>query len=110
SEACTRALVQTGETLVDLRSSSYAALGPLPSPGPAQELAVVAVVARADDGTTRALNHFNKRGKGLFVRDLVSAGPVPDTLDTLCRHAEGLGWELRRTGESTLELVVPQDC
>lgn len=109
SGSCTRALAETGETLVDLRSSSYAALGPLPSPDSAQECAAVVVVARADDGTTRALNHCNKRGKGLFVRDLVSAGPAPETLDALCRHADGLGWELRRTGETTLELVVPQD-
>lgn len=109
AHACTEALARTGETLVDFRSASYAALGPLPTASPAQEVATVTVVARDADGTTRALNHFNKRGKGLFVRDLVSAGPVPATLDDLCARAAGLGWELRRTGEDALELVVPQD-
>ncbi len=109
AHACTEALARTGETLVDFRSASYAALGPLPTASPAQEVATVFVVARDADGTTRALNHFNKRGKGLFVRDLVSAGPVPATLDDLCARAAGLGWELRRTGTDALELVVPQD-
>jgi uncharacterized protein len=109
AQPCTQALADTGETLVDLRSASYAALGPLPDSGPGREVATVAVVARDDDGTTRALNHFNKRGKGLFVRDLVMAGAIPLTLDALCAHATELGWPLRRTGETQLELVVPQD-
>lgn len=105
----TEALADTGETLVDLRSASYAALGPLPAPAPGREVASVSVVARDADGTTRALNHFNKRGKGLFVRDLVTAGPVPPTIDALCTHARDIGWELRRTGDTALELVVPHD-
>ncbi|RZT59224.1 hypothetical protein EV140_1827 [Microcella alkaliphila] len=109
AHACTEALARTGETLVDLRSASYAALGPLPNASPVQEVATVSVVARDADGTTRALNHFNKRGKGLFVRDLVSAGHLPATLDDLCARAAGLGWELRRAGKDSLELVVPQD-
>jgi cytoplasmic iron level regulating protein YaaA (DUF328/UPF0246 family) len=95
--------------IIDLRSESYAALGPLPARADAMFVRVVAI---ADDGAARALNHFNKKGKGEFLRDVLAAGPMPTTIDELCRVSTALGWPLRRR-ESTgarqhgeLELVV----
>lgn len=97
--------------LIDLRSESYVALGPLPE---RPDALFVRVVAVGDDGVARALNHFNKKGKGQFVRALLDAGPLPETVDGLCARATALGWPLRRvqTGEGPsqreeLELVVP---
>lgn len=90
--------------IVDLRSEGYAALGPLPEH---PDAVFVRVVAVGDDGVARALNHFNKKGKGEFVRALLTAGAVPATIDGLCAAATALGWPLRRSGDAELELVVP---
>lgn len=90
--------------LIDLRSAGYAALGPLPD---RDDAVTVRVVAIGDDGVARALNHFNKKGKGEFVRALLSAGPLPSSTDELCRMSTELGWPLRRYAARELELIVP---
>lgn len=90
--------------LVDLRSEGYGALGPLPERADALFVRVVAV---GDDGVARALNHFNKKGKGEYLRALLGAGPVPESIDALCAASTALGWPMRRSGDAELELVVP---
>lgn len=90
--------------IIDLRSEGYAALGPLPE---RPDAVFVRVVAIGDDGVARALNHFNKKGKGEYVRALLAAGPVPETVDELCAVSTALGWPLRRSADAELELVVP---
>lgn len=90
--------------ILDLRSESYAALSPLPERADAL---FVRVVARGEDGVTRALNHFNKKGKGLFVRALLAAGDLPDTIDGLTRRATECGWSLSTGAPGELDLVVP---
>ena len=94
--------------IIDLRSAGYAALGPLPD---RPDAVFVRVVAVGDDGVARALNHFNKKGKGEFVRALLEAGPLPTSIDELCSSSTALGWPLRRTPSDgaarELELVVP---
>jgi cytoplasmic iron level regulating protein YaaA (DUF328/UPF0246 family) len=90
--------------IIDLRSEGYAALGPLPD---RLDALFVRVVAVGDDGVARALNHFNKKGKGEFLRELFGAGAVPTTIDGLCRRSTDLGWPLSRTGDGELQLIVP---
>lgn len=97
-------LAEVEGPIIDLRSEGYAALGPLPERADAVFVRVVAV---GDDDVARALNHFNKKGKGEFVRALLTAGPLPATIDGLCAAATALGWLLRRSGDAELELVVP---
>jgi hypothetical protein len=67
----------------------------------------VRVVAVGDDGVARALNHFNKKGKGEFLRALLTSGSMPATVDGLCRRATALGWPLSRTDFGHLQLIVP---
>ena len=55
----------------------------------------------------RALNHFNKKGKGEYLRAVLTAGPVPSSIDELCAVSTALGWPLRWSGDAELELVVP---
>ncbi len=98
------ALAATDGPIVDLRSEGYAALGPLPD---RSDAVFVRVVAVGDDGVARALNHFNKKGKGEFLRALLASGSVPTTIDALCDASTALGWPLRRSGDAELELVVP---
>jgi cytoplasmic iron level regulating protein YaaA (DUF328/UPF0246 family) len=90
--------------IIDLRSEGYASLGPLPD---RREALFVRVVAVGDDGVARALNHFNKKGKGEFLRALLGSGSVPTTIDGLCRRSTALGWPLSRTGDGELQLIVP---
>lgn len=96
--------------ILDLRSKAYAALAPLPD----RDDAIVAeVVTRMPDGELKALNHFNKRGKGELVRALAQApDAVRDALDA-ARGAESLaaalrlvGAEAEAAGERELLLVV----
>lgn len=89
--------------VVDLRSEGYAALGPLPARADAL---FVRVVAESADGAVRALNHFNKKSKGLFVRDLLEQGSVPASVEGLIAAAAGTGWTLRHGAPGELELVA----
>ncbi|HXH34652.1 MAG TPA: peroxide stress protein YaaA [Plantibacter sp.] len=95
--------------LLDLRSEGYAALGPLPQRNDAVYLRVV---TEGDGGVRRALNHFNKQGKGRFTRALLESGIDHPDVDSLLRWAASTGWRLEvhaRTAEgriSELALVV----
>lgn len=103
-DVSTAVLSDLSGPIVDLRSAGYAALGPLPSN---EHCVTVAVVAADSDGSVRALNHFNKKGKGAFVRALLEAGELPTSLDDLCALATSLDWPLRRMSDRELELRVP---
>jgi cytoplasmic iron level regulating protein YaaA (DUF328/UPF0246 family) len=72
---------RSGEGLVlDLRSEGYAALAPLPA---RDNVFYVRVVTRSDDGAVRALNHFNKKGKGEFLRALAIDAAVTESIESL---------------------------
>lgn len=77
--ACAAELETYSGPILDLRSTSYTALGPLPN---RPNTVSVDVVARTPEGRLVSLNHFNKRGKGLIVRALsTAAGEVQARLD-----------------------------
>jgi cytoplasmic iron level regulating protein YaaA (DUF328/UPF0246 family) len=88
--------------VLDLRSEMYAVLGPAPA------AVFLRVVAEAADGQRRALNHFNKKGKGEFVRALLLAGTDHPDVDSLLDWAarEGIRLSMAESGE--LELVVDE--
>jgi len=89
--------------LLDLRSEGYVALGPAAvHPG----RFFLRVVTEAADGSTRALNHFNKKAKGLFTRALLENGADFVTVDDLLDWAPGAGLTLRPGAPGELELVV----
>ena len=88
--------------VLDLRSEAYAALGPIPAEVPH---AYVGVVTAGEDGTVRALNHFNKHAKGELVRRLAEDRPRVRSRDGLLRWAAGAGVLLRERN-TELELVV----
>lgn len=100
----TSELAELGTPIVDLRSAGYAALGRLPEMSGAVSVSVVAV---GDDGVARALNHFNKKGKGEWVRTMLGAGPLPSSIDAFCSVSSELGWPLTVINERMLELTVP---
>ena len=99
----TALLAATEGLLVDLRSEAYAALGPLPV---RPDAVFVRVVSDDAEGRRRALNHFNKRGKGEFVRRLVEAGVLHADVDGLLAWAGRAGIRLERGAPGELDLVV----
>lgn len=96
-------LAATPGLLLDLRSEAYAALGPLPG---RDDAVFVRVVSQGEDGRRRALNHFNKAGKGAFTRRVLEAGVVHESVDALLDWAHGEGIVLERSEAGELELVV----
>jgi cytoplasmic iron level regulating protein YaaA (DUF328/UPF0246 family) len=90
--------------ILDLRSEAYVALGPAPA---REGSYFLRLVAAGSDGTKRALNHFNKKGKGEFVRSLLLAGIDHPDVDSLLSWAAGAGHALDfgSTGELQLEVA-----
>ena len=96
-------LAATTGLILDLRSESYAALGPLPVHDDAQYLRVV---TQTETGQKKALTHFNKKGKGVFVRRLAEAGRDHDSVQSLLEWAAASGIRLDRGKPGELELTV----
>lgn len=99
-------LSSLGGLVLDLRSEAYAALGPLAS-GDGRYF--VRVRSRDAEGRLRNLNHFNKQGKGRFVRALAQDEVDTDSIDVLSSWASGRGFELQvNAATSELDLVVKE--
>jgi cytoplasmic iron level regulating protein YaaA (DUF328/UPF0246 family) len=89
--------------LLDLRSESYAALGPLPAHDRAFYLRVV---THTPTGQKKALTHFNKKGKGVFVRRLAASGIDHADVASLLEWAADAGIRLEHGAPGELELAV----
>lgn len=87
--------------VIDLRSEMYAALGPAP-----EGAWYIRVVSDDGSGRRQALSHFNKKAKGEFTREVVSAGLVHETVADLIDWARGIGVRLEPGAPGELDLVV----
>ena len=88
--------------VLDLRSEAYVALGPVPPTVPSAYVSVVTTQGRA-------LNHFNKKSKGLLVRALAEDRPRIGSVRTLRSWAEKRGICFRDGAKpGVLELVVAE--
>jgi cytoplasmic iron level regulating protein YaaA (DUF328/UPF0246 family) len=88
--------------VLDLRSEAYVGLGPLPT-------SIASAYVRVVTGEGRALNHFNKKSKGVLVRALAEQRPRIGSLRALYAWAERNGVALRAAEEDgVVELVVPE--
>ena len=96
-----RELAELPGLLLDLRSEAYLALGQAPAGS-----WFLRVVTEDADGTRRALNHFNKKGKGDFARAILEAGIDHDSIDSLLDWAAASGIRLARGSGSELFLTV----
>lgn len=97
----TAALAGREGLVLDLRSEGYAALGPAPTGS-----LYVRVVSADGDGRKRALNHFNKKGKGAFARRLLLAGIDHPDVESVLAWAVADGVRLERGAPGELDLVV----
>jgi cytoplasmic iron level regulating protein YaaA (DUF328/UPF0246 family) len=104
ADAVTAALAEERPRFVlDLRSEAYVALGPMPSGVPS---AYVRVVAEAEGGAVRALNHFNKHAKGALVRRLAEDRPRVASREGFARWADAAGLRVRDGAGGELELFA----
>lgn len=103
ADATTQAIAGEAPVFVlDLRSEAYVALGPVPDSVPSAYVRVV-----TEHG--RALNHFNKKSKGILVRALAEDRPRVRSVRTLRTWAEARGLVLRPSSEAgVLEFVVSE--
>jgi uncharacterized protein len=87
--------------VLDLRSEGYVHLGPAGS-----NSVFLRVVTEDDSGTKRALNHFNKHGKGELVRAIATSGRDFDSVGELLEWARTAGVRLESGAQDELDLVV----
>jgi len=97
-----QAVAEESGLILDLRSEAYAALGPLPD----RADAVFVRVVTEQGGRRRALNHFNKAGKGTLTRALLRAGIDHPDVASLLSWAASEGIRLERGAPGELDLVV----
>ena len=103
STGVSAALEAAGGLLLDLRSEGYVSLGAAAAHPQRYFLRVVTETA---DGSTRALNHFNKKSKGEFTRALLQNGRDFAAVDDLLDWAPTAGFTLRPGTAGELHLVV----
>ena len=89
-----------GETVVDLRSASYTALGRAPG------AVTVNVLAERPDGTRVVVSHANKSAKGRLARALAVTRAEPSDAAGVATVARRAGMRVERTGPSHLDVVV----
>ncbi len=94
-------LVGATGLVVDLRSGGYTALAPVPG------AVTVQVISEDGHGRRRTVSHHNKSHKGRLARLLAIAPRPASDPDGVARIARRGGLRVHRTGEHTLELVVP---
>ncbi len=88
--------------IIDLRSKSFAELAPIP-----QSVAHfwVEVVSEDASGQQRAMNHFNKKAKGEFVRSILSLESAASSISDLKKAAKKAGLRLEAS-KAQLTLIV----
>ena len=100
ADATTEAIAgEDPDFILDLRSEAYVALGPVPD-------AVASRYVRVVTEHGRALNHFNKKSKGLLVRALAEDRARLRSLRMLRTWADRRGFVLRSADEPGVEELV----
>ena len=95
------ALAGVAGLVLDLRSESYVHLGPA-----GVGSVFLRVVTEDGSGHRRALNHFNKHGKGELIRALAMAGHDFQSVGDLVAWARGAGIRLAPGVPGELDLIV----
>lgn len=88
--------------IIDLRSKAYAELAPIPD---SVEHFWVEVVSDYPSGQRKALNHFNKKAKGEFVRAALGLKEQASSIADLKRAAKAAGHRLELAGNQLILIV-----
>lgn len=111
-DALMQTLADAPGPVLDLRSSAYVALAPLPEG--ILEHSVFGRVLLERDGRRSVVSHHNKATKGRLVRSLVDGNTMPKSLDTLLDTLVGLGYRIevheaaKRHQPDRLDIIVDE--
>jgi cytoplasmic iron level regulating protein YaaA (DUF328/UPF0246 family) len=99
----------TSGLVVDMRSSAYVALGPVPEERDGESVTVRVLTER--NGRLITVSHHNKATKGLLVRSLATSRRVPSTIDELVSVLERAGHRLEVSSSArgrapTLDVII----
>lgn len=94
------AKIAVDDLIVDLRSGSYASLGPVP------DAVRVEVVSERADGTRAVVSHFNKAHKGRLARALCASRAEPDDAGKVAAVARRAGMRVERHGNDLTVVVT----
>lgn len=81
------------ELVIDLRSSIYVKLGPIPKSN-AQLFVIPKILERVENGPPKVVSHFNKAAKGRLARALLEAKSAPKNPEQVANIAAKLDWEV----------------
>jgi len=107
-EEVSAAIAASTGPIIDLRSQTYVALGPIPVQCNAR--ALVMRVLFEKNGKRSVVSHFNKATKGELVRALMLSGPIPKSTDQFLQRLSEIGyeWELdeSKSGPGRLDVIT----
>jgi cytoplasmic iron level regulating protein YaaA (DUF328/UPF0246 family) len=89
--------------VLDLRSTSYAALAPVPS------AVTVRVLSLFPDGSRKVVSHFSKHHKGVLARALVQSRAAIGDVPSLLRAIRRAGLTAERPAPLRIDLVIPAE-
>ncbi|MTD59302.1 peroxide stress protein YaaA [Amycolatopsis pithecellobii] len=90
------AFAEMDDLIVDLRSGAYAALARIPG----------AVTVRVVTATGKTISHHNKAYKGKLAAALAKVSREPSTVEGLLTAASKSGFDVKRTGDHEIDLVI----
>ena len=108
---CAQIFIELDELIVDLRSSQYAKLAPIPKEI-ADQVVVPKILQKMPSGPPKVVSHHNKATKGRIIRQVVTGGKVPDSIEQLAKAISKLGADVeivrpkKLTQSTTLNVIV----
>lgn len=96
--------------IVDLRSSQYVNLAPIPKKI-SDQVVVPKILQKMPSGPPKVVSHHNKATKGRIIRQVVTGAKIPTTVDQLAKAITKLGAEVdlvkpKRTGQPLIMNVI----
>ena len=89
-----------GELVLDLRSSTYVALGQAPAGS------VTLRVLTEANGKRSIVSHSNKATKGQVVRQLLAEGVEAKDAESFAEALRDLGWTVESSGATRLDVIL----
>ncbi|CAB4621684.1 unannotated protein [freshwater metagenome] len=107
-EASSAVIAASAGPIIDMRSQTYVALGPIPET--CYERAITLRVSHEKNGKRSVVSHFNKATKGALVRSLMLNSKTPKNTNEFLAALTTLGyeWEISepKKGPALLDLIT----
>ena len=107
-EASSAVIAASAGPIIDMRSQTYMALGPIPET--CYERAITLRVLHEKNGKRSVVSHFNKSTKGALVRSLMLNSKTPKNTNEFLAALTTLGyeWEISESkkGPALLDLIT----